>query len=577
MPRSKKSPSSRRAQPHVPSGDSHVDAWSKLTWDDLDRNFDTRSVQRGRTYQRSGHVKDLVVSSDGRLLATVRGMEQYITSAQLDARKRSHGRIAGICTCPVHLQCKHAVAVIAEYLAQAADGKAPAAGADDDPRWAHLARSPAERYSDDIGDADHNFEEDDYDTESDEDAGDMRRAAGNSSTAGLRGASRNVAARTRALMSKAKTLRRTRADWDARIEVHLKQQSAAELVQCVVGLIQRYPELRDEFQERILLSEGDASRLIDAARQELRTVTAEIGWRNHWNNEGHTPDYSRVLHRLERLIEAGQADAVVKLGWELIERGMSQIEQSHDDGETGMALAKCLPVIFGAVAASSLPAADKILYAIDACEFDHWDYIRTSADTILDAPWKKSDWSAVADVLASRLNGESAEHEPPEVGADGAHDADRWSRDYRRDSLSNWLAHALRQARRDDVLRWYDAILGESKSKSAGTLRTIGRHSGSELSSRVAAAVTKSHPERALEIYRCQLESCLPQADSSASESAANCLRKMRPILRSLGRDAHWIELVQSIREKYRNRPRFMETLDHLEGRPIVASQKRQR
>jgi hypothetical protein len=49
----------------------------------------------------------------------------------------------------------------------------------------------------------------------------------------------------------------------------------------------------------------------------------------------------------------------------------------------------------------------------------------------------------------------------------------------------------------------------------------------------------------------------------------------MRPIMQSLDRGDFWIELVKDVREKYRNRPRFMEVLDKLERRPIVETQKR--
>jgi hypothetical protein len=44
------------------------------------------------------------------------------------------------------------------------------------------------------------------------------------------------------------------------------------------------------------------------ARRDLHAVTAEVGWRNHWNDEGYTPDYARLKHKLERLVEAGHHD-----------------------------------------------------------------------------------------------------------------------------------------------------------------------------------------------------------------------------------------------------------------------------
>mgnify|MGYP003351433323 CR=1 FL=1 len=66
-------------------------------------------------------------------------------------------------------------------------------------------------------------------------------------------------------------------------------------------------------------------------------------------------------------------------------------------------------------------------------------------------------------------------------------------------------------------------------------------------------------------------------SDQGAYERAATYLRTMRPIYQSLGRDAEWDQLVGSIREKHRNRPRFMEILDALEERTIVQSQRKRR
>ena len=88
----------------------------------------------------------------------------------------------------------------------------------------------------------------------------------------------------------------------------------------------------------------------------------------------------------------------------------------------------------------------------------------------------------------------------------------------------------------------------------------------------MAAAVAATHPERALEVYRVGLDAQLPNAQISAYEAAVGYLKKLRPIYEALGRPEEWAALVGSIREKYRNRPRFMELLDTLEGRTILQS-----
>ncbi len=83
----------------------------------------------------------------------------------------------------------------------------------------------------------------------------------------------------------------------------------------------------------------------------------------------------------------------------------------------------------------------------------------------------------------------------------------------------------------------------------------------------MAAAVAKSHPERALEIYRRHLDATLPRADVSAYESAVRYLKMLQLVTKSPGKRLDWAALQAEIRETYRNRPRFMEILDRLEGR----------
>jgi uncharacterized Zn finger protein len=421
---------------------------------------------------------------------------------------------------------------------------------------------------------------------------------------------------------------------------------------------------------------------------------------------------------------------------------MRQVEESHDEGETAMAAADCMAVVFDAVKKSSLSGAEKILFAIDACMAEPFDVVDDAVDTILDARWPKSDWSAVADALRDRLKKapKTVDHE--------------YSYTYARDNLSGWLLNALENAGRDDelfavyeaearetgsykrlveyligerkyeeaerwaqegiektcekspgiasslvtalcelahrrrkwdivaadaawrfferpstttfkelvdraakakctkavraaaltfletgkapvgpivvakgedkgkrklrvdsawplpvpdhlvplmcksrpvhfaqgphfdvlldmaidakkpddVLRWYDKM-HTGKTRSTSSWGGRGWHGGST-ADRVAAAVAKSHPERALEIYRHGLESHLPQANMSSYESAAAYLKAMRPIMKSLKQSKEWDALVAEVREKYRNRPRFMEILDRLEGHTIVATQK---
>jgi uncharacterized Zn finger protein len=227
---------------------------------------------------------------------------------------------------------------------------------------------------------------------------------------------------------------------DDKIRKHIEAKSREELAALVWSLTERFPELREEFRDRIALGEGDVDRLVTQARQELKRVASESGWRNNWTGEGYTPDYSRLKHRLERLLELRHADAVVLLGPEIIALGMEQIGQSNDEGETAEALGECMPVIFQAVAASTLPPARKLLFAIDAHLRDDYGVMDNVQDVVLEMPVEKAAWSEVADLLAQRLK------TPVEEGDD-------FHRRYQRDRTSHWLIDALKKAGRESEVR----------------------------------------------------------------------------------------------------------------------------
>ena len=131
------------------------------------------------------------------------------------------------------------------------------------------------------------------------------------------------------------------------------------------------------------------------------------------------------------------------------------------------------------------------------------------------------------------------------------------------------LDMAIAAKQPDEVLRWYDKMPKSQKRLGGGW-----GFAGSGTDDRGAAAVAKSHPERALEIYRRHLDATLPQAQISAYELAARYLKNLQTIMKSLGKQSDWTALLAEIREKYRNRPRFMEILDKLEGRTILQTQK---
>jgi len=597
--------------------------------------------------------------------------------------------------------CKHAVAVVAEYLERLGDGAETPVANQDDERWEMLAEESGEEDDDD--------EADDLDMDSEDDDDDeefyvhRRRHPGG-------------------------TGRKTLKASDKKIRGHIEAKSREELVDLVWSLTERFPELREEFSDRIALGEGNVDRLVTETRKELRLVASEAGWRNNWTGEGQTPDYSRVKHRLERLLELGHPDAVVRLGTEIMKLGNEQIGQANDEGETAEAVGECMPVIFEAVVASTLTPARKLLFAIDAHLRDDYGIVNDAADAVLKLTGEGSVWSEVADVIAQRAKSPVKEDDPfsrkyqheriadwliralenagrsdeiltvceQEARVSGSYErlvqrliemkrydeAQRWAAegiektfaklpgiasslekllgemavqrrqwpiaaahaalgffthpsresfqqllkaaakagcddsirgialnfletgvsplsspgkasvksaanaewplalpDYLLPLLNNGsnfgrpasshfdvlIDMAIADHRHDDVLRWYDAMSAGQQNRGGMTWYGSGGYGD-----RVAAAVTESHPERSLAIYRQRVDDHLPHASVSAYEAVAGYLRKMRPIFQGLQRNSEWDGLLADIRLRYKNRPRFMEILDKLDPRPIV-------
>ena len=105
------------------------DIFRTLTWGDLDEWAGAKTLSRGKRYQREGRVRDLACLPWGDLIAWVTGTERYATTVSTDGES-----IESRCTCPVGDSCKHAVAVVLEYLESVKIGLPIPAATEDDPR-----------------------------------------------------------------------------------------------------------------------------------------------------------------------------------------------------------------------------------------------------------------------------------------------------------------------------------------------------------------------------------------------------------------------------------------------------------
>jgi uncharacterized Zn finger protein len=363
-----------------------ADPFNALTWDELQGWAGPVIVSRGRRYQRSHQVQDLARTSRGGLVAWVQGSQCY--AARIESED---DELVAACTCPYEGICKHAVAVVLEYLAQMKRNRTIPTVTEQDRRLQLL--------------------------EHDEDEGEWDRPASG------RQARITEQAGTSAWLS------------------FLEQQTQPQLLALLKDVVQRYPDVRRFVQDRHNLSAGAVPKLLTSLRAEIAALSAEPGWRNHWNDEGSIPDYSRVRDCLEALLAQGHADAVVEVGAQLLESGTRQVEISDDEGETAEEIASCLDIAFRALPRSSRASAEQMRWAVETDLADEYGLCRGTK-----AFWDRSHpveaWNGLAEQLAQRL----AQDRQSKA-------QDAYSEKFRRDRLSNWLILALERAgRREEII-----------------------------------------------------------------------------------------------------------------------------
>jgi uncharacterized Zn finger protein len=399
---------------------SQDDPFTDLTWDDLQKWAGPVIVSRGQRYQRSRQVQGLARTSSGGLVAWVLGTHRYAMRIE-----REDDELLAVCTCPYGGVCKHAVAVVLEYLELMKRDHAIPTVTEQDQRLQLLEQEGDEE----------NWDEEDWNEEDEEGATDEDVMP--------------VPERPRRKAEKAAT--------DAR-RSFLEQQTQPQLLALLKELVQRYPDVRQFVEDRHNLSAGAVPKLVKALRSEIAALSAEPGWRHHWSGEGSIPDYSRVRDRLEALLAQGHADAMVEVGAQLLEAGMKQVEMSDDEGETAEEIASCLDIVFRALPQSSHAPAEQLRWAVEADLADEYELCR-GAKAFWDRKHPKEAWNELVEQLAQRL---------AQDGRNRAQDA--FSEHFRRDRLSDWLILALERAgRREEVI----PLCRQEAEKTGSYLRLV--------------------------------------------------------------------------------------------------------
>ena len=356
------------------------DPFSKLTWENLEEWAGAVIVGRGRPYQRRGAVENLGRTAGGTLAAWVRGTRRYATRVRLTERNG----LESACTCPYWDTCKHAVAVVLEYLERLKTDSTIGEIDEDDPRLLKLEA----------------IEDEEEEEEN---------------------------AKARSGRSKSKT---------ASLRPYLQEQTKAELVALVVELADAHDAVRQSLADRRDLAAGQTQKILQMIRRELHALEESL-W-DEYNHRDPAANVDRIKAALKGLVAAGQADAVLRLGPELLDAGTRALE--HDDeGESDAVFADCFEVLFQALDTASLSPADQIEWAIDMEQADGYSLCAAGLEKLWKKGYAQSDWSAVCDRLAQRL--EAIEPHAEE---------DAFLPNFKRSQMADWLTRALEKAGRQD-------------------------------------------------------------------------------------------------------------------------------
>lgn len=316
----------------------------KLTFADLHAWVGDRILNRGKGYIK--RVEQLSRIEDNTLVAWVIGTERYATSARIGET----GDLEYFCSCPYDWgPCKHTVAVILAAAQQVKNKTSIPLLDENSDLYAAL-------YAD--------MEEDDNSI--DPPASDHTKS-------------------------------------QAQIKKILDAKKRGELLELLIDLSRRFPDVRQHIIENHQLISGQVNKLVRTLKLEIRNLTDEPAWYNHWRGEGELPDYSHLEDKLKSLANQGHADAVLQLGEELWTRGNTQVEQSDDEGVTAMAITSCLEVVLATLPQSSLTPREQLLWVIDKVLLDEYCLLNSAEKLLKRRSYTSPHWREVAGTLEKRL------------------------------------------------------------------------------------------------------------------------------------------------------------------------------
>jgi len=371
-----------------------------LTWKDLESWVGSKTLSRGKAYQKSSAVQNLALAGEARLIAWVQGTKRYATEVEIIGGEPNSG-----CTCPVGIGCKHGVAVLLEYIEALKQNKEVPQINPEDPRLALL---------------DEALEGDEDDGDDDDDIFDINNEYSHKSR-----------------QQEEKPQNQQSGSGRVNLRAYLRNKSKEDLIALVEDLATAHADVRQDLWIRGSVAAGQFKELVQYVRKEIDSVTAEEAWYDRWRQQGSLPDYSGVRDGLRELLDADRADDVVALGKRLFRKAQEQVGMSHDEGETAAEVTDTMKIVYQALLECSLSDTEKMETAVDFELEDEFELCSESGIF-----WKHSfprdAWNGLADRLLGRLEGGSAV--PGRTLSEYG---------YKRRILSNHVIQALKKAGRE--------------------------------------------------------------------------------------------------------------------------------
>lgn len=355
----------------MPLDNKKADLFKELRWSDIQDWAGGKATSKGIKYQEEERVKEIKCTPEGSLVARVQGTMDYFTEVSLE-----NGKLSSICTCPVGHDCKHGVAAVLEYLERVEQGEEIPVIDEEDPL---ITRA--------------------------------RKGYMGAEASGIHEAEKS-------------SLRNLRE--------YLRQLEKPELIEILVVFSEKDSLLGRYLRDRQNLAAENPEGFIGEIYSEMDELLKEERDYDYWSYEGEDmPDFSDLQVRLESLLDSGHLEELLDIGKELMD-GYEGIAAYDEEGEIGTKISRCMDVVFRALSQSSLPAHEKMLYALEIELKDNYNILDEL--TLWKEDFSQDEWRLFSESLKVRL--QEAEREQNGLSYSS------WERDYVIDRLVDALKKA---------------------------------------------------------------------------------------------------------------------------------------